>query len=183
MHRLAGDVRSPARNGTNCLANQTNSRVPSESTGPQPQQLQLSGSANTWTVIPSGGCSLRTSAPLPGTALYFCWGALVEGAMIHDSQTGAVIILKKPVRSAKGLEEIREACPYTFPENSKPVASQRHMCYDRISHGLIPACVKACPSGHELGEQQEMQDLAKSRLAEVKKTFPGPCWLIRILST
>jgi formate dehydrogenase iron-sulfur subunit len=47
------------------------------------------------------------------------------------------------------------------------------MCFDRISHGLLPACVKACPTGAmNFGEQQEMLDLAKARLEEVKKTFP-----------
>ena len=103
-------------------------------------------------------------------------GALVESAIIHDRQTGAVIYIEKTSKiSKKDFEEIREACPYNIPRRDPKTGriSKCTMCYDRISHGLIPACVKACPTGAmNFGEQQEMQDLAKARLEEIKKTFP-----------
>jgi formate dehydrogenase iron-sulfur subunit len=103
-------------------------------------------------------------------------GALVEGAMIHDTKTGAVIYTEKTSKiSQKDFEEIREACPYNIPRRDPKTGriSKCTMCFDRISNGLLPACVKACPTGAmNFGEHQEMLDLAKARLEEVKKTFP-----------
>ena len=100
----------------------------------------------------------------------------MDGAKIHDPQTGAVIYTEKTSKkSNKDFEEIREACPYNIPRRDPKTGriSKCTMCYDRISHGLLPACVKACPTGAmNFGEQQEMQDLAKARLEVVKKTFP-----------
>ena len=46
------------------------------------------------------------------------------------------------------------------------------MCIDRISNGLIPACVKICPTGAmNFGERDAMLTLAKERL-ERQGQFP-----------
>ncbi len=43
------------------------------------------------------------------------------------------------------------------------------LCYDRVSNGLEPACVKACPTGAlHSGTYAEMKDLANKRLQELK---------------
>ena len=47
------------------------------------------------------------------------------------------------------------------------------MCVDRVNNGLLPACVKTCPTGAmNFGDRDKMVDLANRRLAEVKATFP-----------
>jgi len=47
------------------------------------------------------------------------------------------------------------------------------MCIDRIKNGLIPACVKACPTGAVVfGDRDKILDMAKKRVTELKKTYP-----------
>jgi formate dehydrogenase iron-sulfur subunit len=47
------------------------------------------------------------------------------------------------------------------------------MCIDRVSNGLLPACVETCPTGAmNFGEYKDMRVWAQARLAEVKRKFP-----------
>jgi formate dehydrogenase iron-sulfur subunit len=47
------------------------------------------------------------------------------------------------------------------------------MCIDRVSNGLLPACVKICPTGAmNFGERDAMMTLAKERLTAVKAKYP-----------
>jgi formate dehydrogenase iron-sulfur subunit len=47
------------------------------------------------------------------------------------------------------------------------------MCVDRVHNGLLPACVKTCPTGAmSFGDRDKMVALAKQRLDEVKPRFP-----------
>ena len=47
------------------------------------------------------------------------------------------------------------------------------MCFDRITQGMVPACVASCPTGcMNFGDEEEMQALAGKRLKEVKKDWP-----------
>ena len=40
------------------------------------------------------------------------------------------------------------ACPFDIPRyDAKDKISKCHLCYDRISEGLMPACAKTCPTG------------------------------------
>jgi formate dehydrogenase iron-sulfur subunit len=42
-----------------------------------------------------------------------------------------------------------------------------------VTAGLLPACVKACPTGTmNFGDRQKMLDLAQQRLAVVRKEYP-----------
>ena len=101
----------------------------------------------------------------------------VEGAFIHDAGTGAVIYTDKTRQvSAEDFESIRSACPYEIPRRD-PVTGligKCDMCYDRITRGMLPACVKVCPTGAmNFGEREEMLALAEKRLARVKKEHPN----------
>ncbi|MCD4833808.1 MAG: hypothetical protein K8R31_08450, partial [Bacteroidales bacterium] len=47
------------------------------------------------------------------------------------------------------------------------------MCNDRVRNGLLPACVKTCPTGAmNFGDREEILAMARKRLATVKKTCP-----------
>jgi len=101
---------------------------------------------------------------------------LVDDAIIQDSETGAVIYTDKTKKiSADGFEIIRDSCPYDIPRrNSKTGAIVKcTMCQERVVRGMLPACVKACPTGAmNFGDRQKMLDLAQQRLAAVRKEFP-----------
>jgi formate dehydrogenase iron-sulfur subunit len=46
-------------------------------------------------------------------------------------------------------------------------------CVDRIAHGMIPACIKVCPTGTlAFGSRDKILEVADQRLREVKKRFP-----------
>jgi len=90
-------------------------------------------------------------------------------AIFKDEATGAVIYTAK----TKGLKakEIIESCPYNIPRKGKDGALAKcDMCLDRVQNGLLPACVKTCPTGAmNFGEREEMLALANKRLGEIKK--------------
>jgi Fe-S-cluster-containing dehydrogenase component len=47
------------------------------------------------------------------------------------------------------------------------------MCVDRDHNGLLPACVKTCPTGAmNFGDRDEMVSLANKSLSEVRKKSP-----------
>lgn len=101
---------------------------------------------------------------------------LVDEAIIRDADTGAVIYTDKTKEiSADGFEDIRAVCPYDIPRRDP--ASGRivkcTMCNERVVAGMLPACVKACPTGTmNFGERQKMLDLAQARLASLRKEYP-----------
>ena len=96
----------------------------------------------------------------------------VKGAIVKEP-SGAVVFTEK-TRLLDG-KEIREACPYDIPRqdpNTKLMAKCT-FCADRIAHGMIPACIKACPTGTlAFGPRDKILEMAKKRLTEVKKHFP-----------
>ena len=47
------------------------------------------------------------------------------------------------------------------------------MCIDRVHSGLLPACVKTCPTGAMgFGDRDKTVALANKRLGEAKAKFP-----------
>ena len=99
-----------------------------------------------------------------------------EGAVFHDSKTGAVVYTPKTGRiPEEGFQDMRDACPYDIPRRDSVTGliSKCTMCYERVSRGLKPVCVNVCPTGcMNFGDRREMLDLAQQRLTLVKKEHP-----------
>jgi formate dehydrogenase iron-sulfur subunit len=98
---------------------------------------------------------------------------VIKDAITQDKETGAVIFTEK----TKGLpfDVIKGACPYDIPRQDPKtkVMSKCDMCNDRVQSGMLPACVKTCPTGAmNFGERDEMLAMAKKRFEELKKTNP-----------
>lgn len=96
-----------------------------------------------------------------------------DRAILQDPRTGAVIFTD----FTKNLdaEEIRMACPYDIPRRDADslIQSKCDMCLDRVQNGLLPACVLSCPTGTmSFGGREEMLELARKRLAEVRAYRP-----------
>lgn len=95
-----------------------------------------------------------------------------DGSVVHDEATGAVVYTEK--MKAVPFDEVRSSCPYDIPRK----AADGHvvkctMCITRISNGLIPACVKICPTGAmNFGEREAMLAMAGERLEKIKARFP-----------
>ncbi|NQT09563.1 MAG: formate dehydrogenase [Desulfobacteraceae bacterium] len=91
------------------------------------------------------------------------------GAIYRDNKTGAIIFTANTKRL--NAAEITEACPYNIPRKaSDGTLAKCDMCLDRVENGLVPACVKTCPTGAmQFGDRDEILALAKKRLGEVKK--------------
>ena len=97
-----------------------------------------------------------------------------KGAIIHDEQTGAVIFNPKVKMKPDDFKEIREACPYDIPRflPSAGIMAKCTMCFDRIKEGMLPACVKTCPTGAmNFGDRKAMLEMANKRLAQVKSLY------------
>ena len=95
------------------------------------------------------------------------------GGIIIDSQTGAVLYTDK-LRKANS-KDVMEACPFNIPQVQKGTGymSKCTMCVDRVHNGLLPACVKTCPTGAmNFGDRDKMVALANKRLAAIKSRFP-----------
>jgi len=100
--------------------------------------------------------------------------ALIPGAIVQDAETGAVLYTEK----TKGLDymEVRSACPYDIPRQDPATGllTKCNMCIDRVQNGMLPACVKTCPTGTmHFGDRADMLELAQKRLGEVKKRSPA----------
>ncbi|MBW1798452.1 MAG: formate dehydrogenase, partial [Deltaproteobacteria bacterium] len=96
------------------------------------------------------------------------------GGIIIDSQTGAVLYTDK-LKKAKAAD-ITESCPFNIPRAQKGAGymSKCTMCVDRVNNGLLPACVKTCPTGAmSFGDRDKMVAMAKKRLGEAKSKYPN----------
>jgi formate dehydrogenase iron-sulfur subunit len=99
--------------------------------------------------------------------------SLVKGAILKDEATGAVLFTKETAK-LKGADIIA-SCPYNVPRLDKKSKrlSKCTMCFDRVKNGLLPACVKTCPTGAmNFGDRQDILDKAQKRLAAVQKKYP-----------
>jgi len=95
-------------------------------------------------------------------------------AIAKDEATGAVVFNPKIKVKPADFKSIRESCPYDIPRKDEKmgVMAKCTMCFDRIKEGMLPACVKACPTGTmNFGDRKDMLEKANKRLTEVKGTY------------
>ena len=127
----------------------------------------MSGGKMNWYFFPDQ-CRHCLEPPCKDTAEGY-----VDGAIIQDDATGAVIFTPKSAKlSPSAFEEVRQACPYNIPRQAPvtKIMAKCTMCFDRISNGLLPACVKACPTGTmNFGDRGMILDMAYTRVDELKK--------------
>lgn len=101
----------------------------------------------------------------------------VEGAIIQDAETGAVIFTERSrLLTPKQFDEVRYDCPYDIPRRNTATGllAKCDMCNQRVRRNLLPICVKTCPTGAmNFGKRADMLVLAEKRLEELKKTFPN----------
>jgi formate dehydrogenase iron-sulfur subunit len=95
-----------------------------------------------------------------------------QKAIYRDKTTGAVIYTE--FTKDVDAQAVIDSCPYNIPRASKNgTLAKCDMCLDRVENGLLPACVKTCPTGTmNFGDRADMLALAEKRLAVVKKRNP-----------
>ena len=96
-------------------------------------------------------------------------------AITRDDATGAVVYNPKVKVKEADAKAIRESCPWNIPRWDKKTGGMAKctMCIDRISNGMLPACVKTCPTGTmNFGDRDDMIKMAEERLKEVKALYP-----------
>jgi len=96
-------------------------------------------------------------------------------AISQDATTGAVLYDPKVKVGEKDFKAIREACPWDIPrwDDKTQGMAKCTMCVDRVKEGLLPACVKTCPTGAmNFGDRDAMLAMAKGRLEQVKEKHP-----------
>jgi formate dehydrogenase iron-sulfur subunit len=101
--------------------------------------------------------------------------SLGVNAITRDDATGAVLYNPKIKVKEADAQTIRGSCPWDIPRWDKKTGGMAKctMCIDRISNGMLPACVKTCPTGTmNFGDRDAMLDMANKRLKEVKKMHP-----------
>lgn len=91
---------------------------------------------------------------------------------IYKTALGPVIIDRE---KCKGFGNCVSECPWKVPKLDwkEGKAYKCVLCFDRISEGLEPACVKSCTTGAlSFGPMPEIYAKAKKRVEELKKDYP-----------
>lgn len=101
---------------------------------------------------------------------------IVPGAIIKDPATGAVLTTYKCSElSDEDAQVITDACPYNIPrwDRKNRRLTKCDMCIERVQAGMLPMCVKTCPTGAmAFGEREEILALAEKRLEVAKRRWP-----------
>jgi formate dehydrogenase beta subunit len=114
----------------------------------------------------------------------FSWLMRKDGCM-HCSEPGCLIACPAPgaiLQYANGIVDFNQeacvgcgycitGCPFNIPKLSRSTKKvyKCTLCVDRVSVGLEPACIKACPTGClQFGSKAQMLDTAGRRVAQLK---------------
>jgi len=100
--------------------------------------------------------------------------SLGSKAITKDEAVGAVFFNPKVKVKSEDFKTIRESCPYDIPRWDEKTGGMAKctMCIDRIKEGMLPACVKTCPTGTmNFGDRKAMLEMANKRLDEVKGRY------------
>lgn len=92
-----------------------------------------------------------------------------------DEETGAVLHNPKVRVKGSHFQKIRNACGFDIPRRSEKTGGMAKcdMCISRVKEGLLPACVKACPTGTmNFGDKEKIFEMAQKRLKEVMSVHP-----------
>jgi formate dehydrogenase beta subunit len=104
---------------------------------------------------------------------------------MHCSEPGCLIACPAPnaiVQYANGIVDFQQeyctgcgycitGCPFNIPKLSKATAKvyKCTLCVDRVSAGLEPACIKACPTGClQFGSKSDLLVIANKRVDQLK---------------
>ncbi|GAB4258673.1 4Fe-4S dicluster domain-containing protein [Thermincola ferriacetica] len=101
-----------------------------------------------------------------------CEKVCPENAIFHTAEGAVVVDREKCI----GCGYCAQYCPFGVPKiNEKEKKMYKcHLCSDRISNNLQPACATTCPLGAiRFGERNKLVAEAKKRLTEVKKQYPN----------
>lgn len=102
-----------------------------------------------------------------------CMAVAEKEEIVQDEKTGAVIFTPK-TRNLK-FQETLDGCPYNIPRQDPKtkVLLKCTMCFDRITNGMIPACVKSCPTGAMVfGGRDEILAMTAKRVEELRRKYP-----------
>jgi formate dehydrogenase iron-sulfur subunit len=131
-------------------------------------EIEVPGGEPKWYFFPDQ-CRHCVEPPCKDTA-----ESLGCKAIIKDEATGAVIFNSKVKVKGADFKTIRESCPYDIPryDERMGVMAKCTMCFDRIKEGMLPACVKTCPTGAmNFGDRKAILEMANKRLEQVKGTY------------
>jgi len=143
-----------------------------EFTGTYQNPPKLSG--KTWTLISFN--EVEGTAPEKPTEWLFrkqqclhcgtaaCLQVCPTGAIKRDEN--GIVHIDQAI--CTGCKYCVETCPFgtPHPDSQTGTARKCRMCIDRVSNGMRPACVTACPTGAlEFGDREAMLDEARGRAA------------------
>jgi formate dehydrogenase iron-sulfur subunit len=119
----------------------------------------------------------------------FAW-LMRKDQCMHCDEPGCLAACPAPgaiVQYANGIVDVNPdqcigcgycetGCPFDVPRFHQTTGKMAKctLCVDRVSVGLEPACIKACPTGClHFGTKEDMLQLASGRVAQLKATgFP-----------
>src|SRR5919202_5346057 len=99
----------------------------------------------------------------------------VQAGCLEVCPTGAIIrtefdtvVIQQDV--CNGCRACISACPFGVVDIGEDGRAHKcTLCYDRLQHGLEPACAKACPTDSiRFGDVDELMQIADRRVAELK---------------
>ena len=142
-------------------------------------------SAESWTVMRFSEIETKRDSQAAGQDTHLEWLIRKDGCM-HCADPGCLKACPAPgaiVKYANGIVDFIEencigcgncvtGCPFDIPRLSKKdnKAYKCTLCSDRVTVGLEPACVKACPTGAiHFGAKEDMIKYADERVVDLKE--------------